>query len=164
MKSLPVVGKRVISSPYLAVLLRWYIGAVFIYASLSKIHYPAEFAESIAAYQIIPYWAINFAAVLLPSLELVTGLFLLIGLRTRAAAAIIGGLLVVFIIALLLSIYRDLPISCGCFSSAEDQIGLREVGRDIMWLVFVVQIFFFDKIFQLKVEGILRPLNSRFQG
>jgi uncharacterized membrane protein YphA (DoxX/SURF4 family) len=132
------------------------MGAVFIYASLSKIHYPAEFGESIAAYQIIPYWAINFMAVFIPGLELVVGLFLFIGLRTRVASLIIGGLLVVFIIALLLSLYRGLPISCGCFSSAESQIGLWEIIRDVIWLLFVVQIFFYDRIFQLKIEQIFR--------
>lgn len=161
MKKLAIMARKYLCSPYLSVILRWYIGAVFIYASLSKIHYPAEFAESIAAYQIIPYWAVNFMAVFIPSFELITGLFLFIGLRTRVASSMIGGLLVIFIIALLMSLYRGLPISCGCFSSAEAQIGLWEIARDVVWLLLVVQIFFFDSLLQLKIERIFN--TSRFE-
>ena len=42
--------KQFISSPYLSLILRTYIGIVFIHASLSKIYYPGEFSEAVAAY------------------------------------------------------------------------------------------------------------------
>jgi len=155
MRNFVSIAKPFIKSPYLSLVLRLYIGSVFIYASMSKTHYPAEFAEALAAYQILPYWSVNFMAVFLPWLELIAGLFLIIGLRTKAAASVIGSLLILFTASLLIDLFRGLPITCGCFSSVGDKISWREILRDTFWLLLTAHIFFFDKIFQFRVERVL---------
>lgn len=138
--------KQFISSPYLSLLFRSYLGIVFIHASLSKIYYPGEFSEAVAAYQIIPYWAVNFTAVFMPWLELICGAFLLLGLFTKAASSVIGSLLIVFIFAILLNLIRGAPISCGCFENVDYQISWNDIARDVGWLLLTAQVFFFDRI------------------
>jgi putative oxidoreductase len=141
--------KKIVASEHLSVVLRWYMGILFLYASMTKIPYPAEFAEALASYQIVPYWALNFIAVILPWVELTCGMFLIIGLSTRPASAIIVVLLVCFAIGQSVNLIRDVPISCGCFENAGDPITWWDIPADLGWMLLAIQIFFFDKIYRL---------------
>lgn len=141
---------RLLSHEYLALVLRVYIGGLFVYASMYKISYSAEFAETIASYQLVPYWAVNVSAVFLPWLELVCGVLLVVGFRAKSAAVIIGGLLVMFTAAVVINLLRDSPIPCGCFSTVEDPISWWTVLRDMIWVAMVVHIYVFDKVLHLE--------------
>ncbi|MCL5406406.1 MAG: DoxX family membrane protein [Deltaproteobacteria bacterium] len=137
--------KAAIRSEYLAFALRLLLGFSFIYASLGKIAHPALFVQAIADYRVAPYMVLNLGAVILPWIELVTGLFLVIGFKSRASVIVIGLLLVMFEVMILISMHRGVPISCGCFGSASEQIGWEKVFQDALLLAFAVHIYYFDR-------------------
>jgi uncharacterized membrane protein YphA (DoxX/SURF4 family) len=112
------------------------LGVVFVYASWFKIADPYEFAINIATYQILPDAHVNVLAITLPWLELVTGILLVAGAFSREASLTVAGMLVMFIVAILIAMSKDLKISCGCFASeaAAADIGWPKVIEDAVML------------------------------
>jgi len=142
---IPALITQVIKSEYLSYALRVYLGYFFIYASLSKIPRSAQFAEAIANYQLIPYMFVNFVALVLPWIELVAGIFLIIGFKLRSSTIMIGILLIMFDVMLLINIYWGAPIACGCVDAVGEAIGWKKVLENALMLIFAVQIYQFDK-------------------
>lgn len=129
--------KKIISHRGFAILLlRFCLGGLFIYTGLYKILHAAKFKDIITKYEILPYWAVNITAVVLPWLEFWTGSLLIIGILVRSCAIIQCALLIIFIAAIGLNILRGLEIPCGCF--AEDTsavIAYSHLAFDTLWLL-----------------------------
>lgn len=128
----------------LAVVLRVFLGLTFVYAAVLKAMDPAALADEIANYRMLPAGLVPLAAATLPGIELASGLFLVLGIWTRASAAIIGGMLVVFIIALSAAMARGLDIQCGCFGDAAP-VDIWLIWRDVAYLAVAVGIILWDK-------------------
>lgn len=115
---------------YLIVVLRLLLSGVLFYAAVVKLQAPwEEFAMSIAAYGLLPEWAVHAAARVLPWLELVLGVLLLSGYALRAASLATTGLLGVFFGVMLFAFTSGLTIDCGCFGPGEP-LGPRSLFRD----------------------------------
>jgi putative oxidoreductase len=142
--------KRVITSPYLAVAFRLYLGFIFLYASMYKISYTAEFAENIASYQILPHWGVNLFAIVMAWTELICGTLLVFGVRSKAAVLMIAGMLAMFTVAVSLSLMRGIPIGCGCFHSLEEPMTWTTLLRDLVWLAIARHVYLFDSVLQLE--------------
>ncbi len=147
---------RIITHRYVALVLRIYLGGIFIYASMYKISYPLEFAENIASYQIVPYWAVNLMAIVMPWTELICGILLVVGLRSKSAVCMIGGMLVLFIVAISLTLLRGIPIGCGCFHSLEEPMTWTTLVRDFVWLAMAVHVYYYDSALQLERRFLIR--------
>lgn len=137
-----------LTSPWLTVRVQIALGALFVAAALPKIVDPPSFAQMIYNYRIVPGFAVNALALLMPWLEILAGLALIFGIWRRSAAVTIGAMLVVFIIAIGINLAREHPVNCGCFEvnaapkSPEQLLGeMRDVVvRDIGMLLMVGQI------------------------
>jgi uncharacterized membrane protein YphA (DoxX/SURF4 family) len=132
----------------LALAARLYLAAIFLLACWHKILEPAAFALDIATYQILPLVLVNPLAIVLPWVELAAGLMLLLGFRTRAAALLLAGMMVMFTVAISIAVAKGLDMSCGCFASqgsAEDPISWWTILRDASWLLLAVCVFIFDR-------------------
>jgi len=117
--------KKITASEYLSLVLRVYIGSVFITAAMAKLPYPAEFVEALAAYRIAPYVFVNFSAV--------------------------G--------AVIINLFRGTPISCGCFDTVGEAISWWTVARDLSWVLLTLQIFFFDRVLQIRRVSLFSKRN-----
>ncbi len=142
---IPTFLKEMVSSRYLAFLLRVLLGSFFLYASMSKIPYPAQFAEAVANYRLVPFSLLNLGAVILPWVEFVCGLFLIIGFMSRACTILIGLMLIMFNVMVLINMYWGAPITCGCYDTVGEPIGWRKISENLVLLIFAVQVYFFDR-------------------
>lgn len=133
---------------WLALPARWYLGGLFVLASLHKIAVPHDFAIDVATYGILPLALVNPVAIVLPWVELVAGLMLLLGARVRAAALLVAAMVAVFLAALVIALARGLDMSCGCFASQgaeSDPISWLTVVRDLAWLGLSVLVLCCDR-------------------
>ena len=146
-------AKRVVTSEYLSLVLRIFIGIISIKASIWKIVTPKIWLENLAAYEIIPFELVNFFAVVIPSVELICGIFLIIGLRTRAAAAFYGLFILLITMGITVNLLRKRQINCGCFSPTGEPISLWKVFKNIFEVIILAQIFFFDRIIMFRRIG-----------
>lgn len=108
---------------------RLLVGVTLVWASLDKLAHPAAFAESIHHYRLTPIALLHPFALLLPMVEVVTGLALILGVARRGAALVAAFLMAVFIAAIASALARGLDISCGCFNTE----GGPKVGLDLLW-------------------------------
>ena len=103
-------------------VLRIILGALFLWAGLSKMPQPEIFARTIDAFNLLPQILILPAAIIIPWIEFFTGLSLLLGVKTRLSACVCLGLLCIFVMALSITIGRGInDISCGCFGVGTDE-------------------------------------------
>lgn len=125
---------------YLAIVLRLLLGGVLLYAAYTKIRDPWEvFAMSIAAYGLLPEWAVSAVARTLPWLEAVLGVLIIRGYALRYTSLATTGLLGTFFAVMLFSFARGLGIDCGCFGPGET-LGPQTLLRDGVLLAASIQL------------------------
>ena len=140
------------SNKYLLLFTRIVLGFIFIYAGAEKISDPESFAVSISNYRLLPIATINFFAITLPWIELVAGILLIFGIAVKENSSILFSMLLVFTIAIVISLFRGLSIDCGCFGKGS-QIGLLKlVENTLMFIGSFLLMFFGSDLFKLKSE------------
>jgi uncharacterized membrane protein YphA (DoxX/SURF4 family) len=102
------------------------LAAVFVYAGYDKLRDPLQFADSIAAFGILPLLFVSPLALALPPFEVLCGLLLLTTPTRRLAALAVTLLSAMFFVALASALFRGLTLDCGCF-------GTGVPSRSRMW-------------------------------
>ncbi len=125
------------------------LGAIFVYAGIDKIHDPLQFADSIAAFGILPAAFISLLALSLPPFEIACGLLLLWPPTRRVGALAIALISVVFFSALLSALVRGLTLDCGCF-------GIGPPSRPRMWLELALNVVFLLGALSVYLRSIVR--------
>lgn len=132
---------------------RLILGATLIAAGGLKAFVPAEAASAVAAYKILPLQMAHVVGYALPWLEMAIGLLLIIGISIRMASVVAGGIMVIFIGAIISVWARGLLIDCGCFggggaidpskAAAVHRTYAVEITRDLGLLLVALYLYFF---------------------
>ncbi len=125
------------------------VAAIFIYAGIDKIRDPLSFADSIAAFAILPAVFINLMALGLPPFEVACGVLLLAPRTRRFGALAVAGISVMFFTALASALLRGLTLDCGCF-------GVGAPSRQRMWIELVVDATLFSAALFVYLRSITR--------
>src|SRR5580698_3154841 len=99
---------------WLLIILRVFIGAVFVYAAYTKLRDPwTLFAMSIDAYQMLSDWMVTLVARTLPWFELILGLVLISGIALRWSSTVAAALMLAFFVMMAVSYAKGMQIDCG---------------------------------------------------
>ena len=127
--------------------LRMLIGALFVVSGFMKLMQPYQnFLLAVNGYQILSGPAAEIFARSMPWAEFLFGVFLTLGLWSKACLFVLWALNTLFIGVVTQAMIRRLPIhDCGCFGESFSlplyQILLLDLG---LWLVFMGLVGFFD--------------------
>jgi uncharacterized membrane protein YphA (DoxX/SURF4 family) len=139
----PGALRRVVQGPaseWIGLAVRLGLALVWGWAGLAKISDPAEAAQAVRAYEILPESLVKPIGYGLPFLELALALLLLVGLGTRIVAVVSAVLLLTFIAGITSTWARGISIDCGCFGGggavdASKTEYLQEILRDTGFLL-----------------------------
>ena len=100
--------------------MRIWIGIIFVLSGTQKLLEPYQnFLYVIQSYQVLSHPWDTVAAIIFPWVELILGIFTILGLWTRWALRGLLLLTTVFMAVVAQAIVRNLPIKeCGCFGEA----------------------------------------------
>ncbi len=121
--------------PWLTIRVQIGLGAIFAVAALPKIGDPPSFAHMIYNYRIVPAFAVNALALLMPWVELLAGLALILGVWRRESAAVVGLMILVFIAAIGFNLARGHAVDCGCFDVHSAGKTREELLTEMRWVV-----------------------------
>ena len=127
---------------YFVFIVRGFLGLIFIVSGVSKLADLQTFSIAIQNFGIIPNSWVGAFVLSIPVLELVSGVLLLIGYRTRISSAVVIGLLIIFIDAIIPNLAIGNVEECDCFGSlVRSHVDIGLLVRDIFMLCLAVIIY-----------------------
>lgn len=125
-----------LAHPWLTVRVQIALGLIFLVAAWPKIQDPPSFAHMIFNYRLLPAGLINLSALVMPWVEVVAGLLLVLGIWVRPARNVVAALLVIFMVAISINLFRGNAVDCGCFNVADANKTWDQRIHD-MWMVIL---------------------------
>ena len=129
---------------------------MFLYAAVPKLLDWHTFSDAIARYRMLPDFLLDIVALIMPSLELVVGLMLILGVYRSTAAFMTILMNIAFMVAMSQALVRGLDTNCGCFSADTSPLSWWDVARDLVfmamaWLV-IRRINVFDDLIRKRTS------------
>ncbi|MDP8263243.1 MAG: MauE/DoxX family redox-associated membrane protein [Candidatus Ancaeobacter aquaticus] len=141
----------------ISIIARIVIGGLFVYASIDKILYPAQFAEIINEFDLLSWELSVLSALWLSWLELFVGILLIFNVWARACALLLSGLCFLFILALISALVRGIELNCGCFTTKIDLEHIRTWGSlwiEVALLIGCVYVWIIDTVYDYNIKKV----------
>ena len=144
----PATSRAAGTASVLLLIGRLALGGIFLIAAYTKLHFSGAwhlhdyhffFAMAIDSYNMLPLWAVEIMARVLPLLEAALGALLVSGLGLRWVASITSALLLVFIGAMTRALILHIQIKCGCFGN-DEPLTIWTLLRDSSLLVLALAV------------------------
>lgn len=139
-----------------ALVLRVFLGGLFIFAAGMKLRDPQVFVQAVMAFKILPDHLAVLATFAVPWVEMIAGVLLVLGLWTRAAALVVSVLLVMFIAGMGHILMQGEKVHCSCFGKFEwpcdGPVGPCQLVRNGVLLLVSLTLMFLGPG-RLAVEG-----------
>jgi peroxiredoxin len=121
--------------PYLLTFCRLVIGLVFAISFVGKARDIGQFAKTIGRFELLPRrWNKTAAWIFLGGEAAVVVLLIVGGPLLPLAFALAGLLLLLFTLALLSALRRNIETSCNCFGASEKLLTYYDVGRNAVFM------------------------------
>ena len=149
------IFSNILDKKILIICLRFTVGGFFILTGVIKLSLPVEEVQSlIRIFEILPTDFTYTAALVLPWVELIPGLFLIIGIFPLYSVRFIIGLTLIFILVIISVIVRELPIEdCGCLGGWIQETPSFALWRDIVIILLSLPIHRFYTTALANKEG-----------
>jgi len=113
----------------LAYAVQLALGVAFAAAVVPKLRHPRTFADTVAAYELVPRRLVSPVAAVLVLDEAFLAVAFLTGLAVTAAVPLAAATVALFAIAVGVNLWRGREITCGCFGNREELISGRGLAR-----------------------------------
>jgi uncharacterized membrane protein YphA (DoxX/SURF4 family) len=150
---------------WVGLVARLIVGVIDLVAGLSKFSDPAGNVRAVRAYRILPESIVPTVGHALPTIEIVIGTLLILGLFTRPMALLSGLFFLAFIIGISSAWARGLEINCGCFGNGgvpadpQRQYAI-DIARDVGLLLCSVWLVIWPRT-RFALDNLLFPRTER---
>ena len=150
---------------WVGLVARLVVGGVQILAGLSKFSDPAGNVRAVRAYRILPESVVPTVGHALPTIEILIGSLLVLGLFTRAMGIVSSLFFIAFIIGISSAWARGLEINCGCFGNGgvpadpQRQYAI-DIARDVGLLLCSVWLVIWPRT-RFALDNLLFPHHER---
>jgi uncharacterized membrane protein YphA (DoxX/SURF4 family) len=150
---------------WIGVAARLIVGLVDLAAGISKFPDPAGNVRQVRAFDLLPEAVVPAVGHALPTVEILIGALLVLGLLTRATAVVATLFFVAFIVGIAAAWARGMEINCGCFGShgvpADPQRQYAiDIARDVALLICSGWLVAWPRT-RLALDNVLFPHHER---
>ncbi|MBO0846886.1 MAG: DoxX family membrane protein [Nocardioides sp.] len=144
---------------------RLIVGIVDLVAGITKFPDPAGNVRQVRAFKILPEAVVPTVGHALPTVEIIIGIALILGLFTRVFAVLASLFFIAFIIGISAAWARGLEINCGCFGGSavpanpQRQYAI-DIARDVGLLLCSLWLVIWPRT-KLALDNLLFPHHER---